>query len=493
MALPKLAQKIRIIVYIFFAFQILSVLGYAWPGVSGVIFWLIILGAIRLSLYKIEYGFLILVFEFFAGHEGHMFEFAGLSLRLALFLVVMLTWLIKKIVDQKQRQSLTQFLDSPGLVLFLIFLFIIFLALIQGLVQGNPILAIKDCINYAYLALVFPLVDIFKKSWFQKKVFNLSQAATIGLSLLTIIVFILFVTNLAEVHDEFYWWWRGTVIGKATDTSNGFFRIVTPAHLLILPLFLVYLSFLAGPKIKLKSRGGRRIIWLAVLASLAILISFSRAYFLGLLIGLIVLALGLGWRRWLIFSLIVILILIAEFGLLYGIISGGQALQGLELFKDRMKTIVSPEQELSSLTRMNILPPLVEKISQSPIFGQGLGATVSYTDLLTGEEKTTFHLDWGYLEIWLELGLFGLVTYLLILGYIFYIGWQKIKAAGQNIFQKRLIVGLLAGLASLVVSTLTGPFLFHPLGIFYLILTIAIITNINNYDFKSYNSDCYLE
>jgi len=71
---------------------------------------------------------------------------------------------------------------------------------------------------------------------------------------------------------------------------------------------------------------------------------------------------------------------------------------------------------------MTILPVLAKMIKQSLIFGSGLGATVEYTDLLTGQDKTTFHLDWGYLEIWVELGLFGLISYALVLLSVFYQG-----------------------------------------------------------------------
>jgi len=132
-------------------------------------------------------------------------------------------------------------------------------------------------------------------------------------------------------------------------------------------------------------------------------------------------------------------------------------------------------------------------IKQSLIFGSGLGATVEYTDLLTGQDKTTFHLDWGYLEIWVELGLFGLISYALVLLSVFYQGWQTIKKLKRQVFEKRLIIGLLAGLASLIVASLTGPFLFHPIGIFYLVLTTVIIISIKENEFKIDNTNCYLE
>ena len=486
-------QGIRPMVYAFFVFTLLSILGYAWPIVSNLIFCLIIAAAIYFSLIKIEYGFLFLIFEFLIGHEGHLFELGGISLRLALFLVVMSIWFIQKIIDKKQRRFFVQFVKSPILVMFLIFFFVIILGLFQGMITHEPILAIKDFINYSYLFLIFPLLDIFKKKGFIKNIFKMSQASIIGLSILTIIVFILFVTNLSQVHGQFYWWWRSVVVGKATDTSNGFFRIVSSAHLLILPLFLILLSFLIENKKKFKGKCKKYLIYLSIGASLMLLINFSRAYFLGILIGLIFLLKGINWRRWLIFSCLIIFLLIAEFGLLFGLVSGGEALQGLDFFKNRIGTIISPDQEISSLTRMTILPVLTKMIKQSLIFGSGLGATVEYTDLLTGQDKTTFHLDWGYLEIWVELGLFGLISYALVLLSVFYQGWQTIKKLKRQVFEKRLIIGLLAGLASLIVASLTGPFLFHPIGIFYLVLTTVIIISIKENEFKVDNTNCYLE
>ena len=486
-------QGIRLMIYAFFVFTLLSILGYVWPVVSNLVFCLIIAAAIYFSLIKIEYGFLFLIFEFLIGHEGHLFELGGLSLRLSLFLVVMLIWFVQKINDKKQRNFFAQFVKSPGLAMFLVFFFIIILGLLQGMIAHDPILAIKDFINYSYLFLIFPLIDIFKKQDFVKNVFKMSQAAVIGLSILTIIVFILFVTNLAQVHDHFYWWWRSVVFGKATDMDNGFFRIVSSAHLLILPLFLIFLSFLIENRKRFKNKYKKYLIYLSIGASLILLINLSRAYFLGMFIGLIFLLKGINWRRWLIFFCLIVFILVAEFGLLFGLISGGAALQGLGFFKYRISTIFFLDQETSSLARMAILPGLINMIKQSPIFGQGLGATVDYTDLLTGQDKTTFHLDWGYLEIWVELGLFGLIAYILVLLSIFYQGWQTIKKLEEHVFVKRLVIGLLAGLASLTVASLTGPFLFHPIGIFYLVLTAVIIISIKEDDFKVDNTNCYLE
>jgi len=497
-------------VYIFFIFQLLSLLGYFYPVVSVFIFFLIAAGTMFISFYKVEYGFLILVFEFFAGHGGHLFEFSDVSLRTALFLIVISAWLFDKIARGRKKKvySAGSFLfarknrenrgcwPNPLFILFSFFLFLVFWGLINGIIHNNDILAIKDFMNYWYIFLFFPLVDFLKKPGFKEKIFSIGKSGIVGISLLTFIVFIIFVSNLAEVHDPFYWWWRDVVIGKATYTGNNFFRIVTPSHILAFPALLICLGFLSAFETGKKDGEKRKkTFWLAILASLAIVIDFSRAYFLGLFVGLIFLLKGLNWRRWLVFSLTAIVVLVLEFGFLYALVSGGQALRGLEYFKERMRTIFSPNEELSSLTRMNILPDLMSKIKERPIFGRGLGAEVSYQNPLTGEQQTTFHLDWGYLEIWLELGGVSLLVYLSILFFIFHQGWQKIKSAGfggKEIKErflgidrivsagdpdKRLIVGSLAGLSGLIVANLTGPFLFHPLGIFYLILVAAMVNN----------------
>jgi len=466
-------------VYIFFVFQLLSLLGYFYPSVSTLVFFLVVSGTALLAWHKVEYGFLILIFEFFAGHGGHLFEFADLSLRTTLFLIVIFIWLFNKLTRRTEDKGFFRFsANSPLLILFSLLLFLIFFGLVNGIINNNDILAIKDFMNYWYLFLIFPLVDLLKKQDFKERVFAVSKVGIIGIVLLTFIVFILFTTDLVEVHDSFYWWWREVVIGKATYAGNNFFRIVTPAHLLILPIFLVLLGLLSVSEKKEKGGTRCKLVWLAVPASLAVLINFSRAYFLGILVGLIFLLKGLNWRRWLIFSLTVVVVLALEFGLLYALVSGGQVFQGFGYFRERMKTVLAPEDELSSLTRMNILPVLAEKIKERPFFGRGLGAEVSYQNSLTKEIQTTFHLDWGYLEIWLELGLLSLLVYALILFFIFYRGWRKIKTLPSgNIFEKRLVVGLLAGLASIAVANLTSPFLFHPLGIFYLVFTAALVNN----------------
>jgi len=476
--------KVRFLVYIYFVFQFLSLLGRSYPGLQEIVFSIIIFLAVISSLRKIEYGFLFLLFEFLAGHEGHCFSFNGVSLRLSLFLSIMFVWFLKKFFiprfSLKKLRNLITFRKSPLSFAILSFLFVVIFSFCRGWFANSNFLALRDFLNYSYFFLIFPLSEIIEKRFFREKSKQICQAGIIGISFLTIIILALFATGLVSVHGQFYWWWRQTVFGKATSAGNNFFRIVSSVHLLILPFFLILLSFIAHRSTRKKS-----VIFLAILASLTLLINFSRAYFLGLFAGLIFLAQGLKFKKWIIFFLLVIIFLVAEFGILNLLINQNP---NMIYLRERMKSITSPDSELSASVRLNILPRLLEKIKEKPIFGYGLGSTISYLNPLSQKEDITFHIDWGYLEIWLELGLLGLILYLFILSIVFYQGRQLFKKAQGNIGRQRLLIGLGAGLLSLVIATITGPYLFHALGIFYLISVIVIFNQRNHESQNKKNS-----
>jgi O-antigen ligase len=460
----------RFLVYGFFIFQFLSLFGRAWPGLEAIVFWLLVGLVAALTIYRLEYGLLFLLFEFLAGHEGHCFSAGGVSLRLALFLVVMAIWLARKISKSDFKnfrfRKIISLPFTPLSFTFLAFLLVVLFSLARGCWQNNYFLARGDFVNYAYLFLIFPLSEVIGKAFFQKKGQQIIEAGVIGISFLTIIVFFLFATNLVAVHDQFYWWWRQTVFGKATLAGNNFFRIVSSAHLLILPLFLVFLSFLIKPQTRKK-----KFIFLALLSGLVLVINFSRAYFLGIFFGLLFLLVGVKFKKWLPFALLVVFVLVFEFSLLNFFINQSS---NVGYFQERMKSIATPEEELSAQTRLSILPSLVEKIKANPFFGEGLGSTVSYINPLTQKKDLTSHVDWGYLEIWLENGFLGLSLYVFLLFLVLVQGYKLFLHAQQNSFSQRFLVGLSAGLIALMVATLTGPYLFHALGIFYLVGVIVI-------------------
>jgi len=113
--------------------------------------------------------------------------------------------------------------------------------------------------------------------------------------------------------------------------------------------------------------------------------------------------------------------------------------------------------------------------------GQGLGTEVTYTTqdprLLaqnpTGE-YTTFIFEWGYHDLWLKLGLFGLLSYAYLLFVIVRAGWHYLGHSKQG-SEQVLVIGLLTGLVSLLITHTTSPYINHPLGISYLLFCAVFI------------------
>jgi hypothetical protein len=458
--------------YVFLAaifFHLLSFLSYLKVIPAAVGFFIILILGIFFSFRKLTYGWLVFIFELLIGHDGHLFEFKELSLRLVLFGVLMAIWLGQKILH---RQSILSFKNDLVLP-FLILLFFIIFGAWHGLIRNNPRpLVWGNIVNYSYFLFFLPLIELTRDIDFRKKLLEISAGAILALFCFSLITLFLFSSGILYVHEPsgYYWWFRENINGKITKMDFNFFRIVTPGHLIVLPIFLIYLSLLLTKELKKENRF--LIIFLAFLSSFVILVNFSRAYLIGLIAGIIFLMIGVSWRVWLRFELTVIFLLIIEMLLILFFCSRFQP-SSFNLLEERLSTLFGSEEELSLLTRKQRLIGTKNLLIQSPILGTGMGTVISFFDPNSQKTQITYHLDWGYLEIWLELSLFGLIAFL----YFNYLVIKKIilLAKSCSSMNQRLIIGLGSGLISLIVATFTGPYLFHSLGISYLALVAALV------------------
>ena len=136
---------------------------------------------------------------------------------------------------------------------------------------------------------------------------------------------------------------------------------------------------------------------------------------------------------------------------------------------------ISGEAGVSS--RWALLPELLGEIKKAPLLGAGFGATVSYksSDPRVLEQNpdgiyTTYAFEWGWLDIWLKLGLLGLSAYLALIIMIFVLALDKIKK------QDMAAWGLILGLIVISVVSFFSPYLNHPLGIGYVILVGFLVS-----------------
>jgi len=504
------------LLFIFFAL-ILSFVAYFLPFFNKVAFFVILGLTLILSLEKLEYGLYILLAELFIGSKGYLFYFdfggTSVSLRIALFLVVMSVWLYRKIqiskskfkIDSKsQIQNSKTIIHNSGFLIprtyWILFAFVGW-GLLWGLIRGNLFQNVFFDFNaWIYFGAIFLFADTIKSHEQIENILQIFTAAAVTIIIKTFFLLYIFSHGLELAMYPLYRWLRQFLIGEITLMDSGFYRIFFQSQIYVLIGFFMFVAHLiwqqssiiarsgeiATPSPIQRARNDKKSIsyWLLVIGSLSsILISFSRSFWIGLAFGLLVLLIfllifkfqikeilkvGLCGLGILIISVVLILITVkfpypAPSKILWG-----------SMLEERLTDL----SEAAVRSRWDLLAPLGGAIVNHPIIGSGFGTTVTYKSSdpralqfnPTGE-FTTYAFEWGYLDIWLKIGLAGLLTYLILIGGIWKRGWQLIKITNYKLqITNSLIFGILLGLAALLATNFFSPYLNHPLGIGYILL-----------------------
>lgn len=413
-----------------------------------------------------DWAWMVVLGEIFLGGSGHLFEFFGLSLRTLFVLTFLFLWTVFAWNDPEKRHQL-QLPDKLFYGFPILWLFVAISAVI-GILNGHGAVAvIQDSIPFAFFLILLPSFYLFKQEKIQHYFIRLVIVFLIGSALFSLFTFILFRTGLGELQDPFYKWFRDVIMGKITIVTDYYFRIVAPEHLLIPPIMLIVSSLLMRDE---KHHHLWRLLF--ILGSIILALNFSRAYLLGFVIGLTVLLYKHKLRRWLKVSLWSVITLIIIFTGVNLISSLGKSL-GWEIVGVRIGSLVAPHIETSAEIRMVLLEPIFQLITARPIIGNGLGASVTYIDPLTLTEISRRHFDWGYLELWAELGIIGAAWFMIVIGAVMVQLIKKIEILPDY---HDLHVGLLGGLIAMLIINITTPALFHVLGVLYLIFVIGFIT-----------------
>jgi len=519
-------KNFKLIILLIFLAELISFYGYLQPDFRQIAFFIVVGLILILSLIDLKFGVLILLAELFIGSKGYLFYFASggvvISIRIALWLIIMAVWAGKTLINK--NESLRAYARSiftprhgfhnPGGIYrirpvarerrdgfrykiqlkpyayFIPLFFFIIWGLISGWLNHNSFNNIFfDFNGWLYFLLLFPLAScIYRDSRLptpgtggQVSVHQISQvfvACLAWLSFKTFLLLFIFSHNIIGLTYELYRWVRASGVGEITQMQGGFYRVFFQSHIYILIGLFILLIFLADQTFKDKKRVMGYGLWVTCLLS-TIIISFSRSFWVGSIVGLLIyfgfLIKEYNWQKvfkilgLLLLSVITsILVIIAIVNFPYPDPLGG--FNTASLLSERLTE--TNESAISS--RWQLLPELWQEIKQTPILGQGFGATVTYftkdprvLESNPSGEYTTYAFEWGFLDIWLKLGILGLLAYLVLIGKIVYDGFKKRANS--------LILGLTIGLIVISAVSFFSPYLNHPLGIGYIILAYLII------------------
>lgn len=491
-------QKIIFILAAFWSWELLSFSLSQWPEAQMIVWPILVLLTALVSVYKLEYGLLIVLGELLAGSMGHLFyadfDFGRISLRVGLFAALMSVFLLQifwKILRGRSREyyeKAWEFLKENR-ALGILAVFVVF-ALLNALVRGHePALIFSDFNAWLYFLLIGPLLAVYDDD--QEVKFHrlklLFMAAVWWLSFKTLFLLFVFAHSL-ESAAPIYYWLRRTLGGEVTAAGSGWPRVFIQGQVYAACAFLLVLwrrDFSQSWRQLFKRESAGILISAAIFLSV-VLVSLSRSFWVAL-VGVLIISLILLWRfysaraaSWAILwlSSIVIVSIILIFGIINAPYKQGQNISLSSTFLDRVMT----EDEPAMASRWALLPVLLQEIKQAPLFGQGFGATISYFSLdprvLANNPDgyyTTYAFEWAYLDMWLKLGLFGLAAYLWFLCYLLFLAFKKYKQEGN-----RFYLGLVACLIFLALTNIFTPYLNHPLGIGFLLIALLILRTDDN-------------
>lgn len=453
----------------FFLLEILSLAAFSFPALSLAIFILIVFLSLAIAIYRLEYGFLLLVVELIIASKGYLFHFEPWSWRLALFVILIIAWLYHALREKKLFSS---FLKIPLPYFFLVLL--VFLA--SGAIQGyiNHSLSFNfwhDLNGWLFFAILPALSFVYYKNpdkGVYERLALVALAAVVWLGIKTLIFFFIFAHDFSWSY-HLYHWIRETGVGEITNIGFNWPRIFLQSQVYA-PIAFIFLLFFSSKKFS---------YYLIMLLLLMVtLISFSRSFWVGLLVAYIFAAFLLiknnSFKTWLRQTLLIGGLTLGSLVLIYALafFPYPKSLVSFspDLFQRRANFL---ESEAAIASRWSLLTPLWQKVWEKPILGQGFGTTITYQSsdpriLETHPDGnyTTYAFEWAYLDIFLKIGLLGLLAYLFLLGRILRQGFS-----GNTLFKS----ALMSALVFLIVTNIFTPYLNHPLGIAYLLLSSCLI------------------
>ncbi len=488
-------QKVLALLVVFLAVEIWSYLAFSLPGYSHIIYFFILSIFLIVSLYKLEYALLALFAELIVGSMGHLFylDFDGfrVSIRIGFWLIVMTVFATKFIYQlaKKKRNSeyLQRIISFPYLKILSLLLLVFLYGFLKGVMNEQAFSSVfSDFNSYLFLLLVFPflaLIDL-KKEKVKEGLKIMILAALIWLSIKTMFLLAVFSHNLVFAADMYYWL-RRTLVGEMTAGTWPRIFIQSQIFSVSAYIFVFWIMQTINDRTNRLKDWFRTTNWTYLLLSslffTTVILSFSRSFWLALFL-VISASIVYIWRLYnfkrALYSLLWLLMsVIISFAFIYSIIllpisdfGAGSLNKGLS------ERISRDSSEPALASRWSLLPVLWGEIKQAPILGKGFGAELVYVSsdprVLENNPSghySTYAFEWGYLDIWLKIGVLGLILYLLFLSRIFILGIIYAKKANG------LYIASSFSLLFLVITHFFTPYLNHPLGLGLLIILTCII------------------
>ena len=439
---------------------------------------------------SLVWGLAIAMLEIFIGGHGHLIDVSvggfAVGLRMGIFAAVMVGTLYHLVI-QKTRPRFVPERDVP----FLFLIGAVFLGSITGFTRNSIGAAFDDMNGYVTFAYILPIAMIV---WTQQSKRILLWTFSLGATWVagsTLGLWYLFTHLSAQGIWTVYDFVRDARLAEVTLLSGPewlvnllpgspwYFRVFEQGQFTVMTFTLLVCAAVGFCRGHLQS--GRALALLLALLFAVDIGGQSRSFWLGLLAGGGILALAVLRDRVTFKEVVKMKVL--------GIISILLALVTLWVL---IVIPIPPRPDLSNSpsyrgkgddtrglavsSRWNLLPPMMEAIGEDPLWGSGFGTEVTYISddprlrAINGTgEWTTYRFEWGYQDIWLKMGLPGLLAFMWYLVTILRAGYRSLTEREET---RWIAVGLTCGIIALYAAHIFSPYLNHPIGLGFMIFVL---------------------
>ena len=374
-----------------------------------------------ISLKKQDWLFPLALAEIISTSNGHSADIfiSGVPIgpRIVIFAALVIVMAHRAIKKKTPLNHTTPMIILSAWVIF---------SAIRGIVEGYPLKDVYLDAN-GYFAVLYVAAGYIsqKTSKNTHLIFEAVGAAIAWLVAKSLLLLFVFGHISPKILHFINIWVRDTRFGELTYQTGNLYRIFLQSQWFVVPAILLTVSYIWHTKGAKKENA----LWLFLVAFIAtILISMSRTFWLALIVaGLILASLYLEKIASVLKSVPILLFAtIGSLAVLLNILAVPIYMNGspnglAELFSKRASEISDAALD----SRRQLLPELNDAIMERPLSGYGLGKRLSYvtkdpryiqmheTDLVT-----TYAFEWGWHDIWVKFGLFGVGLFIYFLFYL---------------------------------------------------------------------------
>ena len=454
----------------------LALLGYG-SDVDVFILLGLVVGAAVVAFKRLDHALLLVFIELFSNPHGMLLstDVGGftVSLRMALFVGVMTGWLIG-FVTGRYRPA---FKDGRAQIFALLALAAM-LGMIVGVLKSDPRLVFADGNAYLYLLYLLPILSIDWSARLRGDLLQILAAGAIWISTLSLALLYVFTHFGPNILLPTYTFFRDLRIAEITS-MDGVYRVFIQSQVFTIIFGFVLMSF------SIFTRDRRGLLPLGSLIVTTVILALSRSFWFGLVLAVAFLLFLLfkqqrptfkqmtrftGSSASCFFLSVMIIVLIVLFPF------PRQDLTGYDLAL-ALRERATNTNDVAIRSRWKLLTPMANSILESPLTGQGFASTVTFvTDDPRAREIhpdgtwTTSSMEWGWLELWIKMGILGPMAFL-------YAAYEILKRlwAYRWTDQAWLGFGLMAGLVFIFATHFFSPYLNHPIGLGFLLFLVPFL------------------